>query len=333
MMISICIANYNGEKLIRDCLNSILAQKTTCSYEIIVHDDASTDNSCTIIKREYPKVTLIESSKNVGFCESNNRMIKLAAGNYYLILNNDAVLLPGALETLYTGIASHPDDILSLPQYDHDTMELLDFGMRMDLFANPIPQKKYKGQEVAMVMGSLLLIPENLWNQIGGFPNFFQSIAEDMYVCCAARILGRQVRCLDDAGYKHRVGNSFGGGKIKNKKLSTTYKRRKLSERNKTYVILITYPTLTLLILLPTHLLLLIFEGCVLSVLLRDTTPLKTIYLPVFSQIIHNRKEISNLRKKLQEIRECSTWDFFRKFDIIPQKLKLILLHGAPSIN
>jgi GT2 family glycosyltransferase len=72
--ISICIANYNGHEILEACLESIIVQETNAVYEIIVHDDASTDGSLEHILDHYPDVTTIRSERNVGYCVSNQGM-------------------------------------------------------------------------------------------------------------------------------------------------------------------------------------------------------------------------------------------------------------------
>src|ERR1700741_345371 len=99
--VSVCIANYNGMSIIDACLRSVLNQDCDFSIEIIVHDDASSDESVTHIRKHYPDVVLIDSPQNVGFCVSNNRMVNAANGTYILLLNNDAELFPDALRTLH----------------------------------------------------------------------------------------------------------------------------------------------------------------------------------------------------------------------------------------
>ena len=99
-LISVCIANYNGQDVIDACIKSVLSQDSGCEIEVIVHDDASTDESKAIVECGYPSVILIESRENVGFCVSTNRMVARARGDYLLLLNNDAELMPGAIEAL-----------------------------------------------------------------------------------------------------------------------------------------------------------------------------------------------------------------------------------------
>ena len=136
---SVCIANYNGMEVIEACIRSVQLQDINAQIEIIVHDDASTDNSAIFIQNKFPDVKLIHSKENVGFCISNNRMAEVAKGEYLLFLNNDAELYSDALRTLYNSARKEPSAILGLPQYNAETGKLIDRGQFFDLFLNPIP--------------------------------------------------------------------------------------------------------------------------------------------------------------------------------------------------
>ena len=217
---TVCIANYNGMALIDACIQSVLEQDCNFDVEIIVHDDASTDGSAQYIRARYPQVKLIASTENVGFCISNNRMVDIAEGEYILLLNNDAALFPDALRTLHdaaTGLAQPA--ILGLPQYDAGTGELIDIGSRFDMFLNPIPNLDPARNEVGMIIGACLWLPRGLWNELGGFPDWFGSLAEDMLLCCLARLYGYKVVALPDSGFSHWVGQSLGGGKVTGKQV------------------------------------------------------------------------------------------------------------------
>ncbi len=215
---SICIANYNGMAFIKDCLYSIQRQQIDFPIEIIVHDDASGDDSVSFIREHFPEVILIESKRNVGFCTSNNRMVARAHGEYILLLNNDAELLPDALKVLYQHAEKNDTHtILGIPQYDYSSGELIDRGIMFDLFLNPIPNLCQELQEVGMIVGACLWLSKSLWVELGGFPEWFDSLAEDMYICCLARLKGYSIKILNSSGFRHHVGASFGGGKIVSK--------------------------------------------------------------------------------------------------------------------
>jgi len=330
---SVCIANFNGKAIIEDCLNSVYSQSFNYPIEIIVHDDASTDGSPELIRERYPDVKLIASEDNVGFCVSNNRMVDVARGQYILLLNNDATLFPDALQTLFEEACARPPTILGLPQYDMQTGDLVDIGSLSDPFLNPIPNLDPSRGDVAMVSGACLWIPKALWTQLGGFPTFFHTVAEDMYLACKARLQGYSVATLPRSGFKHYFGKVLGGGSIKNQRLSSTVRRRALSERNKCFVIVLCYPSPIFQLLLPMHLVLLLLEGIFLSLTKCDARLLSKIYLNCFRVLWKNRKTLMSLRSKIQDRTLVSRRAFFAPFCWYPQKLKLLLRFGLPGIN
>ena len=331
---SVCIANYNGIGLIEACIDSVLAQGWGERVEIIVHDDASTDGSAERIRQRYSGVHLVASPENVGFCVANNRMAQLATGQYLLLLNNDAELMPGALDTLLDAARkSSLPAILGLPQYDAQTGELLDIGSLIDPFLNPVPNLDPQREAVGMVMGACLWIPKKLWEETGGFPEWFGSIGEDLYLCCLARLWGYEVKTPGSSGYRHHVGKSFGGGKISEGKLSTSVRRRALSERNKTFVMAVTFPGLWMALVLPLHLLILLIEGVLLSVLQGRLAYLRTIYLPAVTALFQHKAKIRQLRDHAMARRRITASGFFAHVDWMPYKLRMLCRHGLPKLS
>lgn len=332
--ISVCIANYNGESMLSDCLNSVYAQGGDFRMEVLLHDDASTDGSVALVRNEFPDVHVIQSRANVGFCISNNRMAEAARGRYLLLLNNDAVLRPGSLEALLSEArdATTPA-VLGLPQYTLHDGSLVDRGYEFDLFMNPIPVFTTGVHEVATATGACLWIPREVWHAVGGFPPWFDSIAEDIYLCQAARLLGYPTRVLDAPGFDHWIGKNLGGGKVMDDKLKTTARRRALSERNKTAVMLLCYPVWALLVLLPIHALLLGIEASFLWLAGSGRGKIKRIYGAILPGIWRHRKDISALRRSLRTRQKQSGWRFMRRFRWLPHKLRMLLRHGAPEIR
>jgi len=333
-IISVCIANYNGMAMIDDCLHSVLEQAGRIPVEILVHDDASTDGSAAYIRDHYPDVKLIESLENAGFCVANNRMVAESKGTYLLLLNNDATLYPDALQTLLSE-AERLDRpaILGLPQYDAASGNLVDIGSLFDPFLNPTPNLNPSRGEVGMVIGACLWIPKTLWDELGGFPEWFGSIAEDMYLCCRARLAGYAVRALPGSGYRHWQGKSFGGNRVTENRLSTTFWRRALSERNKSFVMVLTYPAPVFHCMFPLHLALLLTEGVVLAFLKCQWALFRDIYLASLKALWQKRKSLRLLRRELQAQRNIGRWRFFSVFRWLPHKLRLLLKHGVPQIR
>lgn len=90
-LISVVVLNWNGGEYLRACLDSIFRQDYD-RLEVIVVDNGSTDRSVEVIRACYPTVRVIENGRNIGFAAGNNVGIREAAGDYILILNNDAEL-------------------------------------------------------------------------------------------------------------------------------------------------------------------------------------------------------------------------------------------------
>ncbi|MHB9022006.1 MAG: glycosyltransferase family 2 protein [Halothiobacillus sp.] len=339
VLVSVCIANYNGEAVLIDCIESVLAQRGEIPTEIIIHDDASTDASLELIKTQYPAtqyphIRVIESAENVGFCISNNRMVEVAQGEYILLLNNDAALAPDALKTFfYAAEKQIPKGVLGLPQFDWETGKLVDQGYFLDPFYNPVPNFDTTVQDVAMIIGACFWIPRTLWQELGGFPAWFESIAEDTYLCCRARLAGYPVQVVQGSHFRHRQGASFGGNGVRENKLITTYRRRRLSEINKTYVMLLCSPPFRLALTLPLHILLMTVEGGVISIINRDFSPWRIIYAPLLTDVWKFRMEILAGRLSVQSTRVASACEFSRAFRFVPRKIIMLIKHGFPRIE
>lgn len=331
---SVCIANYNGALLLDDCLSSVLQQQGNISVEIIVHDDASTDDSVALLREKYPQVEVLASTENVGFCISNNRMVDHARGEFVLLLNNDAALYPDALATLFDMARSQPSaGILTLPQYDWETGELVDRGCLLDPFYNPVPNLDVECRDVAMAIGACLWLPRDLWIRLGGFPEWMESIGEDIFLCCLAKSRRSYVRTASRSGFRHRLGASFGGARVENRRLNTTVRRRRLSERNKTFVLVIFTPAIFLWPLLTVHLAALLVEGVALGLVRRDRRVFSGIYGAALLALWRNRSLLRDVRREVQSSRTSSIREFYASFSIWPRKLALLGHFGVPRLG
>lgn len=334
LVCSVCIANYNGGEVLGPCIESVLCQEGDLPLEIIVHDDASTDGSVDLIQKLYPDVHVITSTTNAGFCISNNRMAQAARGEYLLLLNNDAVLRKDAIKTLYQHARNQKaQGILSLPQYNIRTGALIDMGELLDPFMNPVPNLDPDRRQVGMVIGACLWIPKVLWDELGGFPEWFGNIAEDMYLCCVARLKGFPVEALSSSGYDHWAGMSFGGGKLVENAMRTTYRRRALSERNKSFVMFLYYPAPLLQLLFPVHILLLLLEGLALALIKRERRVLREIYLSCLASLWRERIRLSELRRSIRKDICVSLPSLLSAHTYIPYKLSMLCRHGVPTIE
>ena len=100
--VSVLIINWNTRELLDECLTSVFETTTSLDFEVIVLDNASSDGSAEMVAEKFPSVKLMQNQENVGFSRGNNQAAESAGGEFFLLLNSDARLLPGALETLLT---------------------------------------------------------------------------------------------------------------------------------------------------------------------------------------------------------------------------------------
>ncbi len=106
--VSIIIVNWNGLRWLKMSLPS-LAKQTYSGTEIILVDNASTDESVAWTRKQYPKVKIVQNRKNEGFAEGNNAGYRSARGEYILLLNNDTRVEPDFISKLVEKMKSAPD--------------------------------------------------------------------------------------------------------------------------------------------------------------------------------------------------------------------------------
>jgi GT2 family glycosyltransferase len=100
MKLSIVIICWNDLKVIENCLKAIFAETKKIDFEVIVSDNGSSDGSVDYIREHFPRVRVLENGANLGFAKGNNAGIRVAQGEYILILNPDTIILDRALEKL-----------------------------------------------------------------------------------------------------------------------------------------------------------------------------------------------------------------------------------------
>ena len=123
-LISIIILNYNAEKFLDECLDSIYKTEKV-NFEVILVDNASTNKSYRACTQKFPEIKLIENKKNLGYCEGNNVGIRSAKGEFIVVLNPDTVVTPTWLYELINAYQDNGEGIYQpkiLATTDHDML-------------------------------------------------------------------------------------------------------------------------------------------------------------------------------------------------------------------
>jgi GT2 family glycosyltransferase/glycosyltransferase involved in cell wall biosynthesis len=201
--VSIIIPNYNGQKYLEDCIDSLQQLDFPReNYEIIVVDNASSDNSCDLICSRYPDVILIEAEKNLGFASGCNLGIKNSSGEYIVLLNNDTVVDSNWLKEL-VAVAARPDVAIvgskllfknSPGEIQNAMSYLTDRGDGGDMGSHQPDEGQYDTtREVMAVCGASMLIKRTLIEEIGALDEDLFAYYEDMDLCYRTRLYGKKI--------------------------------------------------------------------------------------------------------------------------------------------
>ena len=101
MILSIIIVNYNTSHFINQTIRSIKKSTLEVDYEIIIVDNNSNDKSVDYIKKQFPKIKLIQNTSNYGFSKAVNIGVSSSEGKFILILNPDTILKENTISELY----------------------------------------------------------------------------------------------------------------------------------------------------------------------------------------------------------------------------------------
>lgn len=235
--LAIIILNYNTKDLLRKCLKSIQTKKWKHSQETWVVDNASTDGSSEMIRKDFPDVKLIKSDRNRGFAGGNNLALQIADAKYYLLLNSDTEVSEGSLDALTESMARNGFDIASCKLVSPDgsfqpNAGDLPFGFPLlvwlfgidDLpfLKNILPSfhrtglTYYKNEKkVGWVSGSLFMFRSAVIRSIGLLDTNIFMYCEDVDYCIRAQKAGYTVGWTDKAQIMHIGGASSDNPKLR----------------------------------------------------------------------------------------------------------------------
>ena len=228
--LSIIIVNWNVRDLLDRCLASIIASELTLgSFEIIVVDAASQDNSVAMVREKYPEVRLLAQSENVGFTRGNNIGLAQAKGDFMLLLNPDTEVRRDALGVMLGYMLSNPTLGIVGPHTlnsdgSHQSTRrrfptLLTGVFESSWLAAAAPasvERHYRlldtdDDDILMVdwaQGSALMLRRALYRDIGGLDEAYVMYYEELDYCRRARSAGWQVAYHGGAIIMHHGGKS-----------------------------------------------------------------------------------------------------------------------------
>ncbi len=252
--LSIIILNYNTSDLLRQCLASIPKEP---DYEVIVVDNASSDNSVAMVKANFPNAKIIQSQTNLGYTKGNNLAKGKVSGDYVLFLNSDTKLEKDTLPTMVDFMDTDPKIGIAtcltlLPSGQLYYASHRGFPTPWNSFcyftglAKLFPKSKlFAGytasylpvntvHEIDACSGTFLLIRKPLLDEIGWFDEDYFSYGEDIELCYQVKNRGFKVMFNPKVSLTHYWGASS-GLKSTSKNVSTATSENRLRWNNARY--------------------------------------------------------------------------------------------------
>jgi N-acetylglucosaminyl-diphospho-decaprenol L-rhamnosyltransferase len=231
--VSVLITNWNGQKMLEDCLRSLRRKTTSVTYEIVVVDDGSTDGSVEMLRREFPDVLLLQNQQNLGFVRANNRGVQATRGRYVLLLNSDTILPRDSVGILARFLDDHPGTgVCGAWLKNADGSSQVSYGWFPSLlqaivdalFLNSLfpesnlpklaafpPARVHHPKPVCYVSGAAFMIRHSLIETLGLFDERFIAYCEEVDLCYRVRHAARQeVYFVPEATVLHLGGGSYG---------------------------------------------------------------------------------------------------------------------------
>lgn len=237
--LSIVILNYNVSKLLVNCLESIYKNKgKEDKWQIIVVDNASSDNSVAVVKSKYPQVELIANEKNLGFAAGNNVGVKKAKAQVVLFLNPDTIVVGDAIQKSYQYLISNPDigaltckvelasgklDYSCHRGFPTPWNSLMYFTGLSKLFPSSSIFSGYtatyldisKTHEIDCLTGAFLMVRKIAGEQINWWDTDYFWNGEDIEFCYSLKQKGWKIYYYSEVKIIHYKGSSAGKEKSK----------------------------------------------------------------------------------------------------------------------
>ena len=206
--LSFITINYNSSSYTIKLLKSIIANTQGLTYEIIIVDNASTQDDFHILNKYVngnKSIKLIKNSINSGFAAGNMLGVNYAQGEYYFFINNDIALVTAKVLDDKGKYSS------SYKQFPHVLKQLFGNSIQRIFTNNKFPSNKINLNnisEVEVVSGSCMFFKADIFCKIGGFDTVFFLYCEEEDICKRVWDYGEKVYFVPEAKVYHKAGGS-----------------------------------------------------------------------------------------------------------------------------
>ncbi len=221
--VAVVILNWNGEKLLKEFLPSVVENSKYPEVEVVVADNASTDQSLEILKSDFPTVKVIVLDRNYGFTGGYNRALKQLDAEYVVLLNSDVAPAENWIQPLIKEMDENPQVAVCVPKIkSYRNPDLFEYagaaGGYIDRYGfvfckgrifNEI--EKDLGQydqsaDVFWASGAAMMIRKNLYYELGGLDEDFFAHMEEIDLCWRLKNRGWKIRYVGNSEVFHLGG-------------------------------------------------------------------------------------------------------------------------------
>ncbi len=221
--VAIVILNWNGEKLLKEFLPKVIENSKVNGVEVIVADNASSDQSISVLQKEFPHIKVIQLDKNYGFTGGYNRALRQISAEYYILLNSDVAPGKDWLPPLLKELNENSNTAICVPKIkSYRQPEYFEYagaaGGYIDKYGFPFCKgrifnhiEKDNGQynessDIFWASGAALMIRAKLFNNSGGFDEDFFAHMEEIDLCWRLKNQGWNVKYIADSEVFHLGG-------------------------------------------------------------------------------------------------------------------------------
>jgi GT2 family glycosyltransferase len=207
----VVIVNHNGARYLEACLQALEAQELEGGFEVVVVDNASSDGSLDWLRRQGPRLKLVEAGRNLGFAAGNNLGFRSAGGRHLVMLNSDTRVRPGWLRALVAAVAPGVGAVTSKLVFadrpnviQNAGLLLLSDGSGGDRGSGEEDRGQYGSREdVFGFCGAAALLTREALEDVGGFDERFFMYYEDLDLSWRLRLRGFRVVYEPEAVVEH----------------------------------------------------------------------------------------------------------------------------------
>lgn len=326
--LTVVIPAYGGANVIGTCLESVTreCQRLTEPAEIIVVDNASTDRTLELVRESFPDVSIISLARNLGFAAACAIGIRRGSGRHVLLMNQDAWLTEGSLQSLLE-FARDGDYAIAGPLILNPDGTAQTSQLGIDFLGEPSPAAVNWGP--FYLSGSVLLLRRQDYLELGGFDTRFFAYFEECDLQWRAHLMGKRVGWTREATAFHIGDQPEPTGLHRPRLDRNSWRRQYLGRRNQLTMLLKNYSLASLVWVLPTWCLSAVAE-CVGDLIFGSRQQF-SVYLASIWWNLRELPRTLELRRSIQASRQVRDREVRRGFGRPFRRLYLGIEHARDS--